>query len=171
LLAHYFSETDSPLISKREDFENLSVAPSLAIGAATMCHILCKALRVFHLRQGSSLPPMDVSIIRKKFDALDASAKNRVMRLFALAGFPTIRHQFVFASTPLVTFLVDKVICHILRLSVSPHAHFYPDCCSQLHRQQEARRVSGRALFEQHTAWCCEGWQFGLDCCARGLRS
>ena len=109
LLAQHFSEPDSRLISKRGDFENLSVAPSLAIAAATMCRILCQALRVFHLRQGSCLPPMDVSIIRKKFDALDASAKNRAMRLFALAGFPTIRHQFVFASTPLVTFLVDKV--------------------------------------------------------------
>jgi hypothetical protein len=95
--------------SKREDFESQSVSPVLAIGAATMCHILCKALRLFHQRQGSALPPMDVSIIRKKFDALDASAKGRAMRLFALAGFPTIRHQFVFASTPLVTFLVDKV--------------------------------------------------------------
>ena len=129
LLAQHFSETDSRLISKREDFENLSVAPSLAIGAATMCHILCKALRVFHLRQGSSLPPMDVSIIRKKFDALDASAKNRVMRLFALAGFPTIRHQFVFASTPLVTVLVDKVI------SQCPYSSFErPSSCSLLSR-------------------------------------
>ena len=95
--------------SKREDFESQSVSPVLAIGAATMCHILCKALRLFHQRQGSALPPMDVSIIRKKFDALDASAKGRAMRLFALAGFPAIRHQFVFASTPLVTVLVDKV--------------------------------------------------------------
>ncbi len=156
------------MISKREDFENLSVAPSLAIGAATMCHILCKALRLFHLRQGSTLPPMDVSFIRKKFDALDASAKNKAMRLFALAGFPTIRHQFVFASIPLVTFLVDKVPSSF---DASPLAHLYPDCCSKLHRRQEARRVSGRAFFKQHIAGCCEGWQFGHDCCARGQRS
>jgi len=58
----------------------------------------------------------------------------------------------------------------LLRLNVPPLPHFYPDCCSKLHRQQEARRFSGRAVFKQHIAGCCQGRQLGLDCRARGLR-
>ena len=76
------------MCSKCKHFEIEGVAPSLAIGAVTVCHVLIEGLRSMLSHQHQSLP-MDKKLISSKFAALDSDAMLEAVRLFEEAGFAT----------------------------------------------------------------------------------